>query len=103
MATLEVHNEQQGCFVLAGELNRHTVVKGWPERNKDFQQVAKNNQPIKIDLSGVSHIDTAGLAWLVDMIAEQKKQGLSISLLNCTDSLLKLAKISDVHSLLPLE
>ncbi len=103
MAELVISKEQQSGFALSGQLNRNTVVGAWPHLAKDFSAAAKNHQTIKLNLADVSHIDTAGLAWLVNMIAEQKKQGQSISLHNCTDSLLKLAKISDVHSLLPLE
>ena len=103
MATIKIDNNGSGRFTLSGELNRDTVVNCWPESKKELRKVKSDNLQAKLDLAAVSHVDTAGLAWLVNLIAEQKQLGQPISLMNCSTTLLKLAKISDVDSLLPVE
>lgn len=103
MIALNVTNQDNGEFLFSGELNRNTVVNGWPEGKKLLSQLKQSNQKARLNLAKISQIDTAGLAWLVNLVAEQNKLGQEITLSNYSPALLKLAKISDVDSLLPLE
>lgn len=103
MTPVSIESNNNGRFTFSGELNRNTVSNCWPDAGKVLHLAKKNNQQATLDLAKISHIDTAGLAWLVNLIAEQKQLEQPLSLVNCPDSLLKLAKISDVDGLLPLE
>ncbi|SEL51529.1 phospholipid transport system transporter-binding protein [Kosakonia sacchari] len=46
-----------------------------------------------IDLQGVTRVDTAGVALLIHLIAEGKKQGAAISLAGMSDSVATLAAL----------
>ncbi|ANI81091.1 lipid asymmetry maintenance protein MlaB [Kosakonia oryzae] len=46
-----------------------------------------------IDLQGVTRVDTAGIALLIHLIAEGKKQGAVISLAGMSDSVATLAAL----------
>jgi phospholipid transport system transporter-binding protein len=55
---------------------------------------------IVIDCSGVSRADSAGLAVLLDWLAWGRKRSRPVSLENLPDSLLAIARISEVDTLL---
>jgi phospholipid transport system transporter-binding protein len=51
----------------------------------------------------VSNSDTAGLAWLMNFLKDSQQQNLHFELKNIPESLIKLAKISDVDSFLSVQ
>jgi phospholipid transport system transporter-binding protein len=55
---------------------------------------------IVIDCGGVSRADSAGLAVLLDWLSWGRKRSRPVSLANLPDSLLAIARISEVDSLL---
>jgi phospholipid transport system transporter-binding protein len=89
-------------FSLSGSLNRDTVPDFW---QNSLQQLAnaQSDKPLLLNLEKLTHIDTAGLAWLINLIRDAKTQNIEFSLLNPPDTLLNLAKISDVDGFLPLQ
>ena len=99
MTALNIKHLPEGQFLLSGELNRDTVMDSWSLRNQGFTQ----QKEILLDLAGVSHVDTAGLAWLVNLVADCQKLKVQLKLSNVPITLLKLAKISDVEGILPLQ
>jgi phospholipid transport system transporter-binding protein len=94
---LEIRQEQQG-LVFSGELNRDTVVQFWPF--KPLQTLQGNTV---FDLAGLKHVDTAGLAWLIQVLAQAKAKSLQVQLRGMPAQLRSLALVSDVLSLLPTE
>jgi phospholipid transport system transporter-binding protein len=58
---------------------------------------------LTFDLAGVSSVDSAGLALLIDWLATARARGGSLRYVAIPDSLLALAKMSDVESLLGLD
>ena len=54
-------------------------------------------------MSGVTHSDTAGLAWLMNFLKLNQQQNVQIELKNIPESLINLAKISDVDSFLSVQ
>lgn len=101
--TNTIVSQVEGGFKVAGKLNRNTVVNLWPEHQSDLSQSASSDSVTSIDLAEVTHIDTAGLAWLVNLVGEQHRLEQKISIKNAPVSLLKLAKISNVDGILPLQ
>ncbi|MDF2178466.1 STAS domain-containing protein [Aliiglaciecola sp. CAU 1673] len=87
-----------GQFILSGKLTRNTVMSLVGELAGLWQHKAPC-----LDLAELTATDTAGLAWLVSVVADAKQRQVELKLENPPQSLLKLAKISDVESLLPLQ
>ncbi|MDN3379467.1 MULTISPECIES: STAS domain-containing protein [unclassified Pseudoalteromonas] len=86
-------DEQQ--FRVSGELTRNSIAA---ERliNKNSQT---NHKTWYFDLSDVSRVDTAGLAWLIHSFAELKQQGIRLELQNIPDQLQKLMQLGQVTTL----
>jgi phospholipid transport system transporter-binding protein len=58
---------------------------------------------LTLDMSGVSNSDTAGLAWLMNFLKGNQLQSVHFELKGIPESLIKLAKISDVDSFLSVQ
>ena len=72
---------------LSGELDQDLLNPLWDKRHVAMQGVTL------IDLSDVSRVDTAGVALLAHLIAEGKKQGLSVMLNGASDNVVTLAQL----------
>tara|TARA_R110002012_G_scaffold168209_1_gene331626 strand:+ start:517 stop:849 length:333 start_codon:yes stop_codon:yes gene_type:complete len=90
-------------FLLSGSLNRDTIPNFWPDSLQQLANAKRTNKPLVLNLEEITQIDTAGLAWLINLIRDAKQQDVEFSLLNPPDTLLNLAKISDVDGFLPLQ
>jgi ABC-type transporter Mla MlaB component len=90
-------SQQQQTLSFAGALDRETVPGQWP-----FKLLKKQSGTVVFDFSGLTLIDTAGLAWLLHQVAQAAKLGLSIQMRHAPAQLISLATLSDVLALLPL-
>ena len=91
--------KQEGATVqFSGELNCTTVVKHWPDK-----LLASLPIQAEFNLAGLRHVDTAGLAWLLQQLAQAKKQGISLRFSQMPTQLRNLAAVSDVLPLLPTD
>lgn len=95
---IDIQQEDQKA-IFSGALTRATIV---PAFDKKYRHLVDNERVI-IDLGKVNQIDTAGLAWLLLLIQLAASKSCDISLTNLPDDLVKLAKLSAVDTLLPLE
>ncbi len=95
MSNLTVTNASDGQFKISGELTRHSIVT---ERliNKHSQS---SHKTWYFDLSEVSRVDTAGLAWLIHSFAELKQQGIRLELQNIPEQLQNLMQLGQVTTL----
>jgi len=89
--------EQTAIF--DGALTRATITRAFDKKHRKLV----DNERIVIDLAKVSQVDTAGLAWILLLIELAVSKACRISLVNLPDDLLKLAKLSAVDTLLPVE
>ena len=64
-----------------------------------FQSMSSN---ITIDLKNVTSVDTAGVAFLLKLVAHYQNEKLNVELTNPPEQLIALAQISNVLGLLPL-
>ena len=104
MAQLAVTESSAGIYLLEGELNRSTVAHS--EAVVALQKNHKNtneNGVVLLDMQGVTHADTAGLAWLMNFLKSNLQQNIRCELRNIPESLIKLAKISDVDGFLSVQ
>jgi phospholipid transport system transporter-binding protein len=95
---IEVQQAEQTA-IFSGALTRATIT---PVFDKKYRKLV-DNERIIIDLAKVTQIDTAGLAWLLLLIELAASKACHISLVNLPKDLLKLAKLSAVDTLLPIE
>jgi len=101
---LELIESPKGYYSLQGDLNRNTIAKS--DALAKLTQSNPNNSiedVCTLDMSGVSHSDTAGLAWLMNFLKDNQQQNVNFVLKNIPKSLIKLAKISDVDSFLSVQ
>tara|TARA_R110000744_G_scaffold144161_1_gene256252 strand:- start:24 stop:320 length:297 start_codon:yes stop_codon:yes gene_type:complete len=89
--------EQKAIF--SGALTRATITRAF---DKKYRKLVDSKR-IVLDLAKVSQIDTAGLAWILLLIELAASKACDISLVNLPDDLIKLAKLSAVDTLLPVE
>lgn len=85
--------------IFSGALTRATITRAFDKKYRSLV----NGESITIDLAKVNQIDTAGLAWILLLIELAITKSCKISLVNLPDDLLKLAKLSAVDTLLPIE
>ena len=104
MTKLKVFESPKGYFTLQGELSRNTIAKsGALSTIQQNNQKSASDDVFTLDMSGVSHSDTAGLAWLMNFLKKNQQQNIHFELKNIPESLIKLAKISDVDSFLSVQ
>ena len=91
-------NFEQGApdeFFLSGELSHETVAA--IEFSKKFKLNDVNR--IIFDLSAISRVDTAGLAWLIHTLSELQQQEIHLTLRNVPEQLQKLMQLVQVSQL----
>lgn len=104
MTKLQVIESPIGYYSMQGGLNRNTIAA-----SDALATLVKSSQSMTtadvftLDMSGVNHSDTAGLAWLMNFLKGNQQQNTQLKLKNIPESLLKLAKISDVDSFLSVQ
>ncbi|WNO62170.1 STAS domain-containing protein [Rheinheimera sp. MMS21-TC3] len=80
-----------------GVLNRDTLILYSP-----FKLLNTLTGTIQFDFAALTAIDTAGLAWLLQQLAQARDTSLKIELCNVPQQLLSLADVSAVRALLPI-
>jgi phospholipid transport system transporter-binding protein len=97
-ATLEFVASAPGRFAARGVLTFATARRA---RNAGLQALRSASAPeLEIDLSAVSHADSAGLAVLLDWLAVSKRDGRRLRYAGLPAGLLAIAHISGVTELL---
>ncbi|NTS75901.1 STAS domain-containing protein [Catenovulum sp. SM1970] len=82
----------EGQFQLSGELTRF--------KSLDSLNVTANGTQVELNLAALSLVDTAGLAWLLQQGIKLDNQGCQLEIVNPSDKLIKLARISGVDDIL---
>ena len=101
MSSVELVSVSEQLSELRGVLSRDTVMK-LPKKGF-WQSASVAGAPMTLSLGKVDYADSAGLAWLVNVVKACKSNNISLTISEFPESLRKLAKISDVEQLLPLQ
>ncbi len=102
MKHFELANDD--TLMLSGRLEHQTLDKDlWLVMSNAQRQSLVQKGKLTINLAKVDYVDSAGLAWLINAIRHARGAKVEITLSDVPDKLLKLAKISDVDRLLPLQ
>lgn len=94
--TLNIVKQNQ-WLRFTGVLNRDTLMLYSP-----FTLLNETSGEIQFDFAKLTAIDTAGLAWLLQQLAQAKQRGVVIALCNVPKQLLSLADVTAVRPLLPI-
>ncbi|WMN61270.1 STAS domain-containing protein [Pseudoalteromonas xiamenensis] len=95
MNELQLKSMNEGHWQLVGEMTRNSL-----GNERLLNQLLQNVQTtLKLDLSEVSRVDTAGLAWLIHTLSELKKRDCRLELINKPDQLLNLMELGQVSNL----
>lgn len=101
---VSVHFDQdRALLTVKGQLVQQQVMQAWPEQQQALASLKAVNKVLKIDMKGLSQVDTAGLAWLVALQKSANQFGVKIEHIRAPQNLHKLANLSDLNELLPLE
>lgn len=87
-----------GRFRITGPLTFDTVSAALTES----QNLFADNARIELDLSGVTHADSAGLALLVEWVSRARRSKCDLKFRHVPEQVRALAGISDVENLLPI-
>ncbi|MEJ6475537.1 STAS domain-containing protein [Pseudoalteromonas piscicida] len=90
--------ESKGEIVLTGELTRASLPSAL--KQSAIVQLLKNAQStVYFDLSEVSRVDTAGLAWLIHSLGQLKQRDIRLELKNTPEQLQNLMELGQVTTL----
>lgn len=90
-----LHKRTNGDYSLSGELDRDTVPAFWSNRAQWLPKESK----IRLDLSSVKRIDSAGMAMLLQLQEQLKLGEQSLILSNVPLQLKMLLELSNVERL----
>ena len=97
MSEAHIRQLEHGRLEVEGELVFATVGR----LLRDSEALLPGDGPLAIDLQGVEGSDSAGLALLLEWLDRGRTLGRSIRFRNLPDSLRKIARLSNLESLLP--
>lgn len=87
-----------GRLSLEGELSFASV----PALLRRGSSLFAGQDAIELDLAGVRRADSAGLALLVEWLAQAKRLGRKLDFLHVPDQILRMAKVGGLEDILPL-
>ena len=96
MSAATIQPQGAGRYALSGKLDFATVTSLLAQG----RALLMSEAGIEMDLSGVTHADSAGLALLIEWLRQAKLQSRQLRYLNLPAQLQSLASISDVDDLL---
>jgi len=89
----------EGCYVLSGSLSFATVPQIYTQGGMIFDH---NSPTLTLDLQGVAHTDSAGLALMMEWMRNAQQQGKQIRFKNIPAQMLSIARLSGLDTILPL-
>ena len=104
MSTYWVEYNPENRWAVRGELTRYNITQDcWSLHVSQVLSQLNKEQPIIIELGAVERVDSAGLAWLINLVRDAKKYGFTVIFNDIPQELNNLAKISDASALLPVQ
>lgn len=94
MSKLSLQQIKPQHFAIAGELTRYSVAD-----KRLSEQLMQGQEQVEIDLSEVTRVDTAGLAWLIQASSQLQRQGRQLQLNHIPEQLHKLMQLGQVESI----
>jgi phospholipid transport system transporter-binding protein len=96
MSEFDLQDQGEGRFALSGDMSFETADRILRSSESLFRQ----HVALEIDLSEVGKADSAGLALMLEWKAQAAQRGAVIQFIDIPDSLLAVAKTSEVSDLI---
>ena len=96
MDAARLEDSGDGTWKLAGELGFATVSGLLKNTPRSFFE----DGDVRLDLSGVTRADSAGLALLVEWLRESGSKGRSIAFLHMPEQMLSIARVCGLEDIL---
>jgi len=97
MSEAGISRSGEGRYAISGDLTFATVPDvlraGYGDLGGDGQ--------VQVDLAGITRVDSAGIALLIDLTQSVRKRGGDISLLHAPPQLMAIAGVSGLEAVLP--
>ena len=97
MSIVSVNSEQK-VISIRGNLNKTSI----EDELRDSLQLNAGSD-YDIDMALLKTFDSAGLAYLVNQISQQKKTGGELRLINCSEQVLQLIELSELDDILSIK
>lgn len=85
-----------GCYAISGELTFTTVPELW---RSGLGEVDSGS--VQLDLAGITRVDSAGIALLIELIRAVRKRGGEVALVHAPPQLMAIATVSGLDTVLP--
>jgi anti-anti-sigma factor len=95
--TIITTDPEQFAISVNGNLNKESV-----ERELTDSVSLRAGQSYTLDLAGLELFDSAGLAYLVNLIAQHKNTDGEIELVNCSKQVRQLIDLSELDGILSI-
>jgi phospholipid transport system transporter-binding protein len=95
---IELEPRGEGRFLLGGALAFETV-SDWLQRSSEL---FGPGQSLRLDLSGITRADSAGLALLLEWLRRARQAGTALTLENVPAQMRSLIEVADLDQVLPL-
>ena len=92
MQLANIDSSHEDRLIITGELGFESVPGIYTNSLKYFQ----NNPSLEIDLAGVTHTDSAGVALLIEWLRQARQQNRKITFRNIPSQLLAIAQLCGV-------
>lgn len=99
MEPLKVEQPAANKLVFRGDLTRDTVMPVWTQQSEHIRHLSEKT--IHLDMGAVQQVDTAGLAFVIELAKLCQQLKVTLALHNTPEGLVNLAKLSNVESILP--
>ena len=86
----------EGRYAISGELTFSTVPDLWRSGSGEF-----GGGPVRVDLAGITRVDSAGIALLIEMVRTARQRGGEIFLERAPSQLMAIATVSGLDEVLP--
>ena len=90
MTGCQISRDGKGTVRLAGELNVETV----PGLNEQIMALVGEGGDAAVDLNGVTHADSAGVALLVEWYRQARKHGQELHFINLPEQMHAIIRVS---------
>ena len=97
-------DDKSGTLSLTSDLDRQSLsVDGWEKLGSAEHKKLKSGGNVTFDLSRLGHIDSAGLAWLLNFKRDASLDNVTVTFASIPDRLKQLALLSGVESIFTSE
>lgn len=91
-------------IVLPNILDQTSITQDWwPSLTPAERNQITAAQTLTLDLQNVEQLDTAGLAWLINVVRDAKSNSINLQMENFPNKLHQLARVSGVDQLFPIK